>query len=181
MKALIIIAIASLALSTTGCMGNSSNKDGSGSGAIFPKGSLGPAENFTGKAWALGLVPNDTTYNILVGNVYFEPGARSNWHIHPSGQILIITDGVGYHQIKGQPRQTIRKGDVVKCPPNVMHWHGANPAAGATGFCGGFRHCGGGGNDPFATQTLESCHGGGFPSLVGSCLSESSSGFGIGG
>jgi quercetin dioxygenase-like cupin family protein len=98
--------------------------------AIFPKGSLGPAENFTGNAWATGLVANDTIYNTVVGNVYFEPGARSNWHIHPSGQILIITDGVGYHQIKGQARQTIKKGDIVKCPPNVMHWHGASPDIG---------------------------------------------------
>lgn len=95
--------------------------------AIFPKGELGPAQNFTGKAWSYGLVSSDTIYNTLVGNVYFEPGARSNWHTHPAGQILIITDGVGYHQIKGKPRQTIRKGDVVKCPPNVTHWHGASP------------------------------------------------------
>ena len=98
--------------------------------AIFPKGELGPPQNFTGKAWASGLVADDSTYNTLVGNVYFEPGARSNWHIHPAGQMLLITDGVGYHQIKGQPRQTIRKGDVVKCPPNVMHWHGASPDTG---------------------------------------------------
>jgi quercetin dioxygenase-like cupin family protein len=98
--------------------------------SIFPKGELGPAENFTGNAWNAGLVANDTMYNTVVGNVYFEPGARSNWHSHPSGQILIITDGVGYHQIKGQPRQTIKKGDIVKCPPNVMHWHGASPDTG---------------------------------------------------
>ena len=98
--------------------------------SIFPKGELGPAENFTGKAWNTGLVANDSIYNTVVGNVYFEPGARSNWHTHPAGQILIITDGVGYHQIKGQPRQTIKKGDVVKCPPNVVHWHGASPDTG---------------------------------------------------
>ena len=98
--------------------------------AIFARGELGPAENFTGKAWNTSLVANDTTYNTLVGNVYFEPGARSNWHLHPAGQILIITDGVGYHQIKGQARQTIRKGDVIKCPPNVMHWHGASSDTG---------------------------------------------------
>jgi quercetin dioxygenase-like cupin family protein len=90
------------------------------------KGELGPAENFTGKALNTGLVANDSMYNTVVGNVYFEPGARSNWHIHPSGQILIITDGVGFHQLKGQPKQTIRKGDVVKCTPNVEHWHGAS-------------------------------------------------------
>lgn len=98
--------------------------------AIFPKGELAPAQNFTGKAWTYGLVANDTVYNTLMGNVYFEPGARSNWHIHPAGQILVITDGVGYHQLQGQPKQTIRKGDVVKCPPNVMHWHGASPDSG---------------------------------------------------
>ena len=126
MKALFITAIASLALLTTTCMENKSDKEGSQLQAIFPKGELGPAENFTGKAWNTPLVPNDSIYNTVIGNVYFEPGARSNWHIHPSGQILIITDGVGYHQIKGQPRQTIRKGDVVKCPPNVEHWHGAS-------------------------------------------------------
>jgi quercetin dioxygenase-like cupin family protein len=94
--------------------------------SIFPKGRLGPAKNFTGKAWNTGLVDADSTFTTVVGNVYFEPGARSNWHTHPAGQILVITDGVGYHQIKGQPVQTIRKGDVIKCPPNTLHWHGAS-------------------------------------------------------
>ena len=98
--------------------------------AIFPKGEAGPAEHFTGKAWNIGLVATDTVFNTVVGNVYFEPAARSNWHSHPGGQILVITDGTGYHQIKGQPRQTLKKGDVVKCPPDVMHWHGASPQSG---------------------------------------------------
>ena len=98
--------------------------------AIFPQGQKGPAELFTGKAYNYGLVPPDSTFTTLVGNVYFEPGARSNWHSHPAGQILIITDGVGYHQIEGQAIETIRKGDVVKCPPGVKHWHGASPDTG---------------------------------------------------
>jgi quercetin dioxygenase-like cupin family protein len=98
--------------------------------AIFPKGQKGPAELFTGHAYNYGLVPMDSTYTTLVENVYFEPGARSNWHTHPAGQILIITDGVGYHQIEGQPRETLRKGDVVQCPPNVKHWHGASEETG---------------------------------------------------
>ena len=92
---------------------------------IFPKGQLGSATNFTGNAYNFGLVANDSTYNTLVGNVYFEKRARSNWHIHPSGQILIVLDGEGYHQIEGQPKQTMRKGDVIKCPAKVKHWHGA--------------------------------------------------------
>ena len=109
------------------------NRDNTGASArvalIFPQGQLGPATNFTGNAYNFGLVPNDSIYNTLVGNVYFEAGARSNWHKHPGGQILIITDGEGYHQIEGQPRQTMEKGDVIKCPPNVRHWHGAAEAS----------------------------------------------------
>jgi len=84
------------------------------------------ATNFTGKAYNFGLIPSDSTYNTLVGNVYFEAGARSNWHTHAGGQILIITDGEGYHQIEGQPKQIMKKGDVIKCPPNTKHWHGAS-------------------------------------------------------
>lgn len=130
-KTALFTAFASVALLTVACK-DQTNKQSSENNiqSIFPKGELGPAENFTGKAWNTGLVSNDTIYNTLVGNVYFEPGARSNWHTHPAGQILIITDGVGYHQIKGQARQTIKKGDVVKCPPNVTHWHGASPDTG---------------------------------------------------
>jgi len=130
MKTLMITAIAFLALVTTSCMNNKSETKGSELQAIFPKGEKGAAENFTGNAWATSLVANDSIYNTLVGNVYFEPGARSNWHTHPSGQILIITDGVGYYQEKGQPRRTMKKGDVVKCSPNVTHWHGASPDTG---------------------------------------------------
>lgn len=131
MKQLLKPSLICLVIFVNGCADRQAGDKRAGAlEAIFPQGELGPADHFTGKAYNLGLVPNDSTYNTLVGNVYFEPGARSNWHTHPAGQILIITDGVGYHQIKGQPRQTIKKGDVVKCPPNVMHWHGASPESG---------------------------------------------------
>jgi quercetin dioxygenase-like cupin family protein len=62
-----------------------------------------------------------------VGNVTFEPGSRSKWHSHPAGQILLAIDGVGYYQEEGQPKKILRKGDAVKCPPNIPHWHGASP------------------------------------------------------
>jgi quercetin dioxygenase-like cupin family protein len=129
-KILVITAAAFSLLFLNSCMEQTNKEKENELQAIFPKGELGPADHFTGKAWNTGLVANDTTYNTVIGNVYFEPGARSNWHTHPSGQILIITDGIGYHQIKGQPRQTIRKGDVIKCPPTVEHWHGASPDTG---------------------------------------------------
>jgi quercetin dioxygenase-like cupin family protein len=94
---------------------------------IFPKGEKAPADYFTGTAWVKILVPNDPDLNCQVGNVVFEPGARNNWHTHPGGQILLITDGIGYYQEKSKPIQLLRKGDVVKILPDVEHWHGATP------------------------------------------------------
>ena len=119
------IVIASLVMLSAYSKAQSQDKQPDVSKGIFPKGQQGPAQNFTGKAWNYGLVDGDSSLTTIVGNVYFEPGARSNWHEHPAGQILIITEGTGYHQIKGQPREKLKKGDVIKCPPGVVHWHGA--------------------------------------------------------
>ena len=93
---------------------------------IFPKGEKAPAEYFTGTALVHLLVPNDPTLNCQIGNVVFEPGARNNWHTHPGGQILIVTDGAGYYQEKGKPIKLLSKGDVVNILPDVEHWHGAS-------------------------------------------------------
>lgn len=116
-----------LIITLTNCAGDKdTNREVTTEHLIFPKGELAAATNFTGKAYNFGLIPSDSTYNTLVGNIYFEARARSNWHTHPGGQILIIIDGEGYHQIEGQPKQTMKKGDVIKCPPNTKHWHGAS-------------------------------------------------------
>jgi 4-carboxymuconolactone decarboxylase len=94
---------------------------------VFPKGTKISNNNFTGTAWLEMLVTNDTTFNTSIGNVTFEPGARTNWHYHPGGQILLITSGKGLYGEKGKPVRELRKGDVIKCDPNIMHWHGAAP------------------------------------------------------
>ncbi|NQX56549.1 cupin domain-containing protein [Pedobacter panaciterrae] len=93
--------------------------------AIFPKGDEAPADYFSGTAWVNILVPKDETGHYSVGDVVFEPGCRNNWHTHPAGQILLITDGEGYYQEKGKPARSLSKGDVVVIPSDVMHWHGA--------------------------------------------------------
>lgn len=130
LRSLACFALVSLVLTATESLGQAAQKQADVSRGIFPKGQQGPASNFTGKAFNYGLVDADSTYTSVVGNVYFEPGARSNWHTHPAGQILIITDGAGFHQIKGKPKQRLKKGDIVKCPPNELHWHGASPDVG---------------------------------------------------
>ncbi|MBO0358030.1 cupin domain-containing protein [Hymenobacter sp. BT186] len=96
-------------------------------GTIFPKGNRAPAANFTGEVHVYTLVKDEPTFNCASSNVTFAPGARSNWHTHAAGQILMVTDGVGYYQEKGQPIRLLRKGDVVKAQPGVEHWHGASP------------------------------------------------------
>lgn len=94
---------------------------------VFPKGEIIINNNFKGTAWLQMLVNNDSTYNTSIGNVTFGPKARTNWHKHPGGQILLITDGQGYYQEKGKPAQLLHKGDVVKILPGAEHWHGAAP------------------------------------------------------
>ncbi len=136
MKKLAIILVIILMFIGQSCNTNTGTKqenamaDKNELNTIFPKGEKGSPEYFTGNAYPVGLVEADSIHTTLAGNVYFEPGARSHWHLHPSGQILIITDGVGYHQIEGQEIEVIQKGDVIKCPPNVRHWHGASPEVG---------------------------------------------------
>ena len=92
---------------------------------IFPRGNQGPADYFNGTAWVKILVPADQTGTYGVGNVVFEPGCRNNWHTHATGQILLVTDGKGWYQEKGQQARPLSKGDVVVIPVDVVHWHGA--------------------------------------------------------
>lgn len=93
---------------------------------IFQKGEKITNDNFTGNAYLQMLIAPDSLNPTSVGNVTFEPGARTKWHLHPGGQILLVTDGVGYYQEEGQPKKILHKGDVIKCPPNIPHWHGAS-------------------------------------------------------
>lgn len=93
---------------------------------IFPKGEKITNDNFTGNAWVKMLVDGDSTNQNAVGVVTFEPGARTNWHLHPAGQIIMVLDGEGYYQEKGTTKTILKKGDVAKCPPDTPHWHGAS-------------------------------------------------------
>lgn len=92
---------------------------------LFPKGSKATNQNFTGTTW-VNIMVTDSIFNTSMGNVTFEPGARTKWHSHPGGQLLLVTNGVGYYQEKGKPAQLLKKGDVVKILPNIVHWHGAS-------------------------------------------------------
>jgi quercetin dioxygenase-like cupin family protein len=107
-------------------------KSSDGQVQIFPKGQKVPGEMMTGNVWLYDLIQADSIYNYHIASVAFEPGARTNWHVHPGGQVLLVTEGSGYYQEKGKPARIIRKGEVVKCAPGIEHWHGASPESSLT-------------------------------------------------
>jgi quercetin dioxygenase-like cupin family protein len=92
----------------------------------------GSAAYFTGSTIVQPLFPANEPTRASGGSVTFEPGARSAWHTHPLGQVLVVTAGSGWVQLWGSPKQEIRQGDVVWIPPGVKHWHGARADAGLT-------------------------------------------------
>jgi len=100
---------------------------------IWPNGSRpstgGAAANFTGSVVVAPCSANESTTS-SGGLVTFEPGARSAWHTHPAGQVLIITSGTGWVQEEGGQKIEVKPGDVIWTPPDVKHWHGASATNG---------------------------------------------------
>lgn len=94
--------------------------------SLFPKGNRLPNDWFSGEAFLTPLIARDKNNDFSAGSVSFEPGARTNWHTHPKGQVLIVTEGIGWYQEKGKIAQTIKKGEFVTIPEDVEHWHGAS-------------------------------------------------------
>ena len=92
----------------------------------------GPAENFTGSVRVEMLFEATDPSHASGGSVAFEAGARTAWHSHPGGQILIVTAGTGRVQQWGGPIAEIQAGDVVRIPAGQKHWHGASPHASMT-------------------------------------------------
>jgi len=95
-------------------------------GETFPPARSEPA------AWLLELHKADDLLGSNIAVAEFLPNTRLKWHNHPGGQILLITDGVGYYQEKGKQKQIIRVGDVIRCSPAIEHWHGSSIESGVT-------------------------------------------------
>lgn len=87
----------------------------------------GPSDWFTGAVRIDPLYPVTAPARSAGNTVTFEPGARTAWHTHPLGQVLIVTAGLGRVQRLGGPIEEIHPGDVVWFEPGEKHWHGAAP------------------------------------------------------
>jgi quercetin dioxygenase-like cupin family protein len=92
----------------------------------------GPAEYFAGSVRIDPLFEAADPARVVGASVTFEPGARTAWHTHPLGQILIVTAGCGLAQRWGGPIEEIRPGDVIWFPPGEQHWHGATSTTAMT-------------------------------------------------
>jgi quercetin dioxygenase-like cupin family protein len=92
----------------------------------------GPADWFTGFVRIDPLFPVNPPARTAGNAVTFEPEARTAWHTHPLGQVLIVTAGCGRVQRWGGPIEEIHPGDVVWFSPQEKHWHGAAPATAMT-------------------------------------------------
>ena len=86
----------------------------------------GPADWFTGSVW-MAASPAGTSPDAGVFRVFFEPGARTNWHTHPEGQILLVLSGTCRVATEEAAPTDVGAGGVVYFAPNEKHWHGANP------------------------------------------------------
>lgn len=92
----------------------------------------GPDAYFTGNVRIDPLFDANDSAPFSAAYVTFEPGARTAWHTHPTGQRLVVSAGVGLIQEWGGPIVEIRPGDVVWWAPGVKHWHGASPTTAMT-------------------------------------------------
>ncbi|MFC0386003.1 (R)-mandelonitrile lyase [Muricoccus vinaceus] len=103
---------------------------------VFPSGSspsvIADPKNFSGHVVVDLLTPGSVQTPASSGQVSFAPRARTAWHTHPAGQMLIVTAGKGWVHQEGQPRQEITPGDVVWIPAGVRHWHGATSTTAMT-------------------------------------------------
>jgi quercetin dioxygenase-like cupin family protein len=97
-----------------------------------PTTSPAPAEWITGTAWINTIATPEGPSRTQVDSVHFAPGARTVWHHHPVGQVLVVTEGTGLVQRRGGPVETVGAGDSVRIGPGEWHWHGATATTSLT-------------------------------------------------
>jgi quercetin dioxygenase-like cupin family protein len=87
----------------------------------------GPSDWFTGTVLIDTIAAPSDLSSVAAAAVHFTPGARTAWHVHPHGQTIWVTEGIGLCQREGGPIEVIRPGDRVFFEPGENHWHGAVP------------------------------------------------------
>src|ERR1700681_575070 len=102
MKTILSMIFLSVAMSTQAVAQDAS---------IFPKGEISTTNNHTGTIWLKELSVGDSVFTNSIALATYAKGAKLDWHIHPAGQVLLITEGLGYYQENGKLIQIVHKGD----------------------------------------------------------------------
>ena len=128
LAALTVLAATAQQQGQTAQQGQQDGQRGQGAAPAPAAGRGNFANNFT------GTVAVQQTTGMNMSRIRFEPGARTNWHIHSAPQILLIEDGRGRWQELGDVVKEIPTNTPVLTKPNLLHWHGAAPDSHAMQF-----------------------------------------------
>jgi len=123
---LVLVGVATMIAGGTAQQGQPAGQAGAAAGQGGGRGNF--ASNFTGK------VTVGDSSNMRTSRIRFEAGARTIWHVHSTGQLLLVEEGRGRLQEQGGPIKEIPAGQPVYTTPNVVHWHGAAPDQAALQF-----------------------------------------------
>jgi len=133
MKILMLLTLSMLIASVVYGGSKKDSEQGKDSQVVYRAGSQksfdGPVEYFTGKVRVEMLFPANETAHYSGAYVTFGPGARTAWHLHPAGQHMIVTSGVGLTGTRDGKVIEFNTGDTIWCPHDIDHWHGATPEA----------------------------------------------------
>jgi quercetin dioxygenase-like cupin family protein len=81
--------------------------------------------NFTGKVTA------SSSDDVRAIRLAFEAGARTNWHSHAGGQVILVEKGTLVVQERSGsgngPGREFKARQAYTVDANVAHWHGARP------------------------------------------------------
>jgi quercetin dioxygenase-like cupin family protein len=101
----------------------------SGLWMLYAQPKQAPNSHFTGNTTKLGDDPPG-----MIAHIRFDPGARTIWHSHGIGQIVLDEEGVCLTQVKGGPVVEMHAGDTTYVGAGVVHWHGAAPNQGCVQY-----------------------------------------------
>lgn len=91
--------------------------------SFLNKGVKAPNIHHIGEAWLNLLVEADDDFDMNITQATFKANSTLDWHKHSTPQVIIVIEGEGYYQEMGEEPIIIKKGDVIKCPKDVEHWH----------------------------------------------------------
>ena len=94
--------------------------------SLFPRGTKAPNVHHTGDVWLYHPEADPEYHPFAMAVATMAAGAKLDWHLHPAGQRLIVLEGVGYYQERGDSVRLMLRGQTIDCPPGVEHWHAAS-------------------------------------------------------